>query len=265
MLALSQELLQVLGRAGMEEQQNIGDAVTRRLDVLEKTSVNDSSSELRGFCSTCFDDDDELDHEPDVDDDSDSGKSDTTSETGVGCAPIPVVCCENWIVTLFKSEKTWIELIIDSETSRCIAIVSAAYLEFDHDGYGKICSRPQIANYGNESQGYPVLQTSLHLNRSLSPSANHVNLYGEFKAGTKFSIGDHGTLKVLTCARRTCPMISEWRCNTIYTGKEIEDMLVNERIIGPSRELDYREYICDKWKEKPVSVLVLSKSNKISR
>lgn len=92
-----------------------------------------------------------------------------------------------------------------------------------------------------------------------------MGLFGNFHPGTKFCLGDNGSQKVLNCARRTCPMIMEWHANKSDTAKEFENVLVNEKILGRPSELHHREYMRGKWEQEPVPVLVLSKSNKLSR
>lgn len=66
-----------------------------------------------------------------------------------------------------------------------------------------------------------MFQTSLQINSSLlndsklklEPVSNGQTTVWdakELKKGTSFCLGDHGSLKVLTAASRTCPVIMEW-------------------------------------------------------
>jgi hypothetical protein len=154
-----------------------------------------------------------------------------------------------------------------------MAIVSTACLDFDHEGYGRRCTRPKAAGRSKEQPGYPVFQTALQLNTNLLPhfkpkdskSCKEKYTYNDFKLGTTLCLGNHGSLKVLTCARRSCPMVTEWHNNKNESAKEFEDVLVNEKVLGRPKALHHREYIRGKWEDKPVPVLVLSKSNKIFR
>ncbi|KAG4431687.1 hypothetical protein IFR05_012832 [Cadophora sp. M221] len=255
---------------------NVGDAISKCLDALEETGIDDDSRELRGLWVESFD------TEGDSDGESDNGSDDYDKLTAPTAPPYTAVTqahtnfFEEWVVTLFKSEHTWTGFLEDSEESLTMAILGTACLDFDHGGYGRRCCQSQVkpASSTKAITGYPALQTSLQINSSLlNDSKLKLELVSkrqttvwnakELKKGTTFCLGNHGSLKVLTAAARTCPVIMEWSGVKSETVKEVKNISINEKLLGRPKEKHHREYIRGKWEEKPLPVLVLSKSNKV--
>ncbi|CAG8956016.1 hypothetical protein HYFRA_00008872 [Hymenoscyphus fraxineus] len=246
---------------------NVGNAISTCLDALEETGVNEESRELRGLWVDSFDSDGESDGE------SDDGGDCQSSTPG----PDKQLSCffEEWIVTLFRSEYTWTGFLEDSEESLTMAVVGMACLDFDHGGYGRRCSQAFCTAKKSSSRGYPVLQTSLQLNDSILKSeklkCGKLDRAGkvvwdatDVKKGTSFSLGDHGTMKVLTPPSDTCPLIVEWNGVKSETLKEVKNVAINEKLLGRNAERHHREHIRGTWESRPLPVLVLSKSAKIT-
>jgi hypothetical protein len=84
----------------------------------------------------------------------------------------------------------------------------------------------------------------------------------ELKKGTRFSLGNHGTLKVLTAANRTRPTIVEWNDVKSDTLQEVKNVGINEKLLGKNMERHHREYIRGSWEPRPLPILVLSKSTR---
>jgi hypothetical protein len=271
----SPKLFRKFWKGHPEYRDNVGDAISRCLDALEETGINEDSRELRGLWVESFDDTEgDSDGESDNESDDDQKSNPTTQSTAVTKAPTNFF--EEWIVTLFRSEHTWTGFLEDSEESLTMAVLSMACLDFDHGGYGRRCSKPQLqsTNHAIKPKGYPVLQTSLQLNSSLLSStkitpetvdSGRTTIWNakELKKGTPFSLGDHGSLKVLTAASRTCPAIMEWSGVKSEIVTEIKNVAINEKILGRNKERHHREYIRGKWEAKPLPVLILSKSTKV--
>jgi hypothetical protein len=85
----------------------------------------------------------------------------------------------------------------------------------------------------------------------------------DLKRGTSFSLGNHGTLKVLTASTRTCPVIAEWSAIKSEIMKEVKNVAINEKMLGRPAERHHCEYIRGSWEAKPLPVLVMSKSAKV--
>jgi hypothetical protein len=184
--------------------------------------------------------------------------------------------CEEHIVTLFGSEHTWTGFLQDSEESLTMAILGMTCLDFIHEnGYGRRCEAQRaIANDTSKSKGFAVLQTSLKLNESILKyeklkQEKVVNARRtiwdakDLKRGTSFSLGNHGTLKVLSGSTRTCPVIAEWSAVKSEIMKEVQNVAINEKLLGRNAERHHCEYIRGSWEAKPLPVLVMSKSTKI--
>ncbi|KAH9216583.1 hypothetical protein DL95DRAFT_424516 [Leptodontidium sp. 2 PMI_412] len=154
-----------------EHLDNVGDAISKCLDALEETGMDDDSREIRGLWVESFD----------TEGDSD-GESDNGSDRGEKSTPPPFTALK-------------LEPVSNSQTTVWDA--------------------------------------------------------KELKKGTSFCLGDHGSLKVLTAASRTSRL------------KEAKNVAINEKMLGRPKEKHHREYIRGKWGEKPLPVLVLSKSNKV--
>lgn len=251
-----------------EYRENVGDAISACLDALEETGVNEDSRELRGLWVESFDNGGDSDGESDEEtDDEDDQKSSASS-----LAKPRSIFFEEWIVTLFRSEYTWTGFLEDSEESLTMCVVVPACLDFDHMGYGRRCTQAQCVT---GSKGYPVLQTSLQLNESILKGEKlkreRLDAAGkaawdakEVKKGSSFSLGNHGTLKVLTSSSNTCPVIMEWSGVKSETMKEVKNVAINEKVLGRNAERHHREHIRGTWESKPLPVLVLSKSTKVA-
>ncbi|CAG8978922.1 hypothetical protein HYALB_00005259 [Hymenoscyphus albidus] len=245
--------------------ENVGNAISTCLDALEETGVNEESRELRGFWVDSFDSDGESDGESD--DRGDQQPSTSGPDKHFSCF------FEEWIVTLFRSEYTWTGFLEDSEKSLTMAVVGMACLDFDHGGYGRRCSQAFCTAKKSNSRAYPVLQTSLQLNDSILKSEKlkrgKLDRAGKIvwdatdvRKGTSFSLGDHGTLKVLTPPSDTCPLIVEWNGVKSETLKEVKNVAINEKLLGRNAERHHREHTRGTWESRPLPVLVLSKSAK---
>ncbi|KAL2070355.1 hypothetical protein VTL71DRAFT_13381 [Oculimacula yallundae] len=269
----SPKLFRKFWKAHPEYQANVGDAISKCLDALEETGIDEDSRELRGLWVESFDTEGDSDGESDDGSDDDQPSDETLPPTTVA-KPTPNFF-EDWIVTLFRSEHTWTGFLEDSEETLTMAVLGMACLDFDHNGYGRRCTRCQLTTTQMaDAKGYPVLQTSLQLNATLltnskikqeTVSSGQTTIWNakEVKQGTSFPLGDHGSLKVLTAATRTCPVIMEWHGVKSEIVKEIKNVTVYEKLLGRNHERHHREYIRGKWEAKPLPVLVLSKSNKI--
>ncbi|CZR66775.1 uncharacterized protein PAC_16676 [Phialocephala subalpina] len=198
-------------RAHPEYKENVGDAISKCLDALEETGIDEDSRELRGLWVEAFDAEGESDGESE--DESDDEGQPAAPSLLIPATTHPVSSFfEEWIVTLFRSEHTWTGFLEDSEESLTMAIVGMTCLDFNYRGYGRRCSQaPSIAS----PKGYPVLQTALKLNESIlkggklkqekvENGSKTVWNARELKRGTSFPLGDHGALKVLDAASRTC-------------------------------------------------------------
>jgi hypothetical protein len=259
-------------KAHSEYRQNVGDAISKCLEALEETGIDEDSRELRGLWIESFDAEGDSDGESDGGVDSGDEEQASPPPHSIAVAKEPSRFFEEWIVTLFRSEHTWTSFLEDSEESLTMAILDMTCLDFDHGGYGRRCSQPQPVT--TNSKGYPVLQTSLQVNDSILNNAKlkcevvdsgRTKIWNakELKKGTSFSLGDHGTLKVLTPASRTCPVIMEWNGVKSETFQEVKNVAIKEKLLGKNKEKHHREYIRGKWEAKPLPILVLSKSTKV--
>lgn len=120
-----------------EHLDNVGDAISKCLDALEETGMDDDSREIRGLWVESFD----------TEGDSD-GESGNGSDRGEKSTPPPYTAVtqaytnffEELVVTLYRSEHTWAGFLEDSEESLTMAILGTNCLDFDHGGYGRRCS-----------------------------------------------------------------------------------------------------------------------------
>lgn len=278
-------------------QSNIGDAISKCLDALEETGIDEDNQELSAFWVESFDaegdsdgeNDDDSIGQPDStgDDNSDDGKRLAIQANATIALPTPPDSLislasdsckffEEWIVTSFRSEHTWTGFLEDSEETSTMAVMGMNCLDFhDRDGFGRCCS------LSPKSKGYPVLQTSLQINESLLSSCS-VKLKQEkvnggkqtiwnaqdLKRGTTFCLGNHGTLEVVSASSKLCPVIVEWK--GVKGGKsvggllkEVKNVGVNETLLGKGVERHHKEFIRGCWEVKPLPVLVLSRSTKV--
>ncbi|KAM3066964.1 hypothetical protein ACMFMF_010013 [Clarireedia jacksonii] len=264
-----------------EWQANIGDAISKCLDALEETGIDDDSQELSAFWVESFDEDGDSDGEADdesVVDSSDKDDNDDNTAQGPTALPTPpdsthsLPCSkffEEWIVTLFRSEHTWTGFLQDSEESLTMAVVGMTCLDFhDQDGFGRNCSMSPKA------KGYPVLQTSLHVNESIISScklkqekvgSGQKTIWNanELKQGTSLPLGNHGKLEVLSASSKLCPVIVEWKGVKSELLKEVKNVAINEKLLGRGAEKHHHEFIRGTWEVKPLPILVLSKSTKV--
>lgn len=159
-------------KAHKDWQTNIGDAISKCLDALEETGIDEDNQELSAFWVESFDVEGDSDGE---DDDDSIGQPDSIKNniTGSGIQspvqnniaiglPTPpnslisldLDTCkffEEWIVTLFRSEHTWTGFLEDSEESLTMVVVGKECLDFhDQDGFGRCCSLTA------KTKGYPV-------------------------------------------------------------------------------------------------------------
>ncbi|KAF7862488.1 hypothetical protein EAF04_007361 [Stromatinia cepivora] len=284
-------------KAHREWQPSIGDAISKCLDALEETGIDEDNQELNAFWVESFDavgdsdgeDDDDFVGQPGAtkNDDNDDGNQSTvqfTAATGIPTPPKSLISLdsdsckffEEWIVTLFRSEHTWTGFLEDSEESLTMAVVGMNCLDFhDQDGFGRCCS------LSSKPKGYPVLQTSLQINESLLSSysgklkqekvdSGRQAIWNarELRSGTTFSLGDHGRLEVISGSSKLCPVVVEW--TGVKGGKsvgglmkEVKNVGVNENLLGKGVEKHHKEFIRGCWEVKPLPVLILSKSTKV--
>ncbi|PQE29553.1 beta transducin het-e4s protein [Rutstroemia sp. NJR-2017a BBW] len=211
-----------------EWQGNIGDAISKCLDALDETGIDEDSQELSAFWVESFDEDGDSDGEADDDSVGQPGPTDSDDDGAQCLAALPTPpnstlasqCSkffEEWIVTLFRSEHTWTGFLQDSEESLTMAVVEMTCLDFhDQDGFGRNCS------LSSKAKGYPVLQTSLHVNESIissckltqeKVSSGQQTIWNarELKRGTSLTLGNHGNLEVLSPSSNLCPVIVEWK------------------------------------------------------
>ncbi|PQE07794.1 hypothetical protein CJF31_00007621 [Rutstroemia sp. NJR-2017a BVV2] len=270
-------------KAHKEWRENIGDAISKCLDALEETGIDEDSQELSAFWVESFDEDGDSDGEADDDsvgqpDPSDKDDSDDDSAHGPTALPTPPnstlasQCSkffEEWVVTLFRSEHTWTGFLQDSEESLTMAVVEMTCLDFhDQDGFGRNCSLSPTA------KGYPVLQTSLHVNESIissckltqeKVSSGQQTIWNarELKKGTSLALGNHGNLEVISSSSKLCPVIVEWKGVKSELLKEVKNVAINEKLLGRGAEKHHHEFIRGTWEVKPLPILVLSKSTKV--
>ncbi|EPE35581.1 C2H2 and C2HC zinc finger [Glarea lozoyensis ATCC 20868] len=290
----SKEAQRALWKSDPSVRKNVGDAISRCLETLETTGVDNDTKELNALWVETFDDVD------DADEDSDE-------EFGPGCqvepngqlngtngtngilqsspaeADAPV---EEWIVTLFRSEHTWSGFLQDSEEIMTMAIFDTTCLDFSGTDYGRGC--PSLHHRCNQkctepcsfhmcprpSSGFPVLKTSLWINEAILDSKcltrSEADAKGRFEwnarqsgTGTKLSLGDQGSLKVLAKATESCPLIVEWNGVTSKLGKEVKNVGINKTMFGKGAVMDHGEYMKGSWSGKPLPVIILSKSTKV--
>lgn len=261
-------------------QENVGNAVSICLDALEETGIDDDSGELSALWVESFGGQGDSDGESDGEDHQ---EGEVVSPPGALVSQAPTVAketdpsfCEEHIVTLFRSEHTWTGFLQDSEESLTMAIVGMTCLDFLHEkGYGRRCpGQRALANDASKSKGFAVLQTSLKLNESMlkdeklkkeQVDSGRKTIWDakDLKRGTSFSLGNHGTLKVLTASTRTCPVIAEWSAIKSEIMKEVKNVAINEKMLGRPAERHHCEYIRGSWEAKPLPVLVMSKSAKV--
>ncbi|TGO10582.1 hypothetical protein BTUL_0131g00230 [Botrytis tulipae] len=284
-------------KADKDWQTNIGDAISKCLDALEETGIDEDNQELSAFWVESFDAEGDSDGEDDDDSIGQPGsikgnitgggiQSPVQNNIAIGLPTPPnslisldLDTCnffEEWIVTLFRSEHTWTGFLEDSEESLTMVVVGKQCLDFhDQDGFGRCCS------LAAKTKGYPVLQTSLQINESLlsncsaklkqekvvSSKKTIWNAH-ELKRGTTFCLGNHGTLEVISGSSKLCPTVVEWR--GVKGGKsvggilkEVKNVGINENLLGKSVEKHHKEFIRGYWEVKPLPVLVLSKSTKV--
>jgi hypothetical protein len=263
-----------------EWQENVGNAVSICLDALEETGIDEDSGELSALWVESFDEqgesDGEADGEGDEEDEAESPPGTLTRQATTLEEHTDAGFCEEHIVTLFRSEHTWTGFLQDSEESLTMAIVGMTCLDFLHEnGYGRRCAGQRaLANDTSTSKGFAVLQTSLKLNETLLTSSKlkqekvdsgRKTIWDakELKRGTSFTLGSHGTLKVLTASTRMCPVIAEWSGVKSEILKEVKNVAINERLLGRNGERHHCEYIRGAWEAKPLPVLVMSKSTKV--
>ncbi|KAN0120314.1 hypothetical protein V8E51_002522 [Hyaloscypha variabilis] len=259
-----------------EWQENVGNAISICLDALEETGIDEDNGELSALWVESFDEQGESDGESDGEDEEEPPPGAPVCQAPALGKQMDPGFCEEHIVTLFRSEHTWTGFLQDSEESLTMAIVGMTCLDFLHEnGYGRRCAGQRaLANDTSTSKGFAVLQTSLKLNESLLTSSKlkqekvdsgRKTIWDakELKCGTSFTLGSHGTLKVLTASTRTCPVIAEWSAVKSEILKEVKNMAVNERLLGRNGERHHCEYIRGAWEAKPLPVLVMSKSTKV--
>ncbi|KAM3155336.1 hypothetical protein ABEW05_004142 [Botrytis cinerea] len=281
-------------KAHKDWQTNIGDAISKCLDALEETGIDEDNQELSAFWVESFDTEGDSDGE---DDDNSVGQPDLTKDNATGGGIQSVVqnsiasglptppnslvsldldkFFEEWVVTLFRSEHTWTGFLEDSEESSTMVVVGKECLDFhDQDGFGRCCF------LAAKTKGYSVLQTSLQINESLLSncsaklkqekvdSCKTVWNAQELKRGTTFCLGNHGTLEVISGSSKLCPTVVEWK--GVKGGKtvggilkEVKNVGVNENLLGKGTEKHHKEFIRGCWKVKPLPVLVMSKSTKV--
>jgi hypothetical protein len=270
-------------KAHKEWQENIGNAISKCLDALDETGIDEDSQELSAFWVESFDEDGDSDGEADDDsvaqpDPSDKDDSDDDRAQGPTALPTPPdstlssQCSkffEEWVVTLFRSEHTWTGFLQDSEESLTMAVVEMTCLDFhDQDGFGRNCS------LSSKAKGYPVLQTSLHVNESIvsscrlkqeKVSSGQQTIWNarELKKGTSLPLGNHGNLEVVSASSKLCPVIVEWKGVKSELLKEVKNVAINEKLLGRGAEKHHHEFIRGTWEVKPLPVLVLSKSTKV--
>ncbi|EHK96617.1 hypothetical protein M7I_7667 [Glarea lozoyensis 74030] len=75
--------------------------------------------------------------------------------------------------------------------------------------------------------------------------------------GTKLSLGDQGSLKVLAKATESCPLIVEWNGVTSKLGKEVKNVGINKTMFGKGAVMDHGEYMKGSWSGKPLPVIIL--------
>jgi len=261
-----------------EWQENVGNAISICLDALEETGIDEDSGELSALWVESFDEqgesDGESDAEEDKEDEEDSPPRALTCQATTLEKQMDSRFCEEHIVTLFRSEHTWTGFLHDSEESLTMAIVGMTCLDFLHEnGYGRRCAG-QRALTTSTSNGFAVLQTSLKLNESILKSeklkqekvdSGRKIIWDakELKRGTAFTLGNHGTLKVITAATRTCPTVAEWSGVKSEILKEVKNVAINEKMLGRPGERHHCEYIRGSWEAKPLPVLVMSRSTKV--
>ena len=256
-----------------DQLENVGDAISICLDALEETGIDSDSRELRALWIESFDTQGDSDGESD--DESNEDQS-PVQPPSIDITQTRPNFFEEWIVTLFKSEHTWTGFLGDSEECLTMAILSTACLDFDHADFGRHCSTMYTSTRVSKLfKGYPVLQTSLQINTELLSksklkpefvSNDQTTVWNakDLKEGTTFCLGDHGTLKVLTAASLTCPTITEWTGVKSEIAREVKNVAFNEKLLSRPKEKHHREHIRGKWAEKPLPVLIMSKSNKIA-
>jgi len=264
----SPKLFRKFWKGHPEYQENVGDAIFMCLDALVETGIDENSRELRCLWVESFDTEGDSDGESD--EESDNGERAESSPQSTAITKPSSSFFEEWIVTLFKSEHTWTGFLEDSEESLTMAVLGMSCLDFDHGGYGRRCSQRQ-----SSCKGYPVLQTSLQINESIlkgeklkqeKVDSGRTVIWNarELKKGTSFCLGDHGTLKVLSASSRICPAIMEWSGVKSEMLQEVKNVAINEKMLGKNAERHHREYIRGKWEAKPMPVLILSKSTKVT-
>jgi len=234
-----------------------GDAISLCLDTLQATGVDEDNGELSAFWADVF------------------------VEGGDEYGPV-----EEWLVTLYRREHTWSSFLKDSPERLTMAVMDTRCLDFnDVAGFGRRCGQAlsdpdgKLSSYLNGkhrswSQGFPVLETSLFLNEEISKDLleqGHLEIIEEKKGkckwvatnlrkGTKFPLGDHGTLTVDEKPTPYYPPIMSWDPIISETIHEIQNVAFWETFMGDHPESHHEEYIRGIWKVQPLRVLILSYS-----
>jgi hypothetical protein len=232
-----------------EWRQSAGDAISLCLEALQSTGVDADNGELSAFWVESFED-----------------KQNTLEDH-----------FEEWMVTLSRREHSWTRFLKDTHDCLTMAAMSSSCLDLDGTaGWGRSCR--QVVGKNEEPKiditlTFPVLQTAVLINESLvSRLVKQGQLRLEksdceepcswdisgLKRGTKFSLGEQGTLTVYTISGCGSALVVKWDPVLSQTLHEFINVGIKGNTLGTHVEGHHREYIRGQWKCEPLRVLIVS-------
>ncbi|KAL9117332.1 MAG: hypothetical protein Q9187_006132 [Circinaria calcarea] len=256
---------------------NIGDAVSECLEALQDTGIHQENKELSALWVETFDEEGESDGEST----SELDQAGALAMTTQGDSSFEAA--EEWIVTLFRSEHTWTGFLKDSPECLTMAVMDSACLDLDGiagqvAGYGRRCQSHRVRHRDGSidrwAAGYPVLQTAIELNEEIlkdeglycekSKDKGHKRYLdiSSLKKDYRFVLGDQGYLRVYTRPSPDAPLIMEWEPVDSETWEELKNVNMKEIMLGTKAMKHHREYIRGTWECSPLSILLVSNSNK---
>ncbi|KAH0535939.1 hypothetical protein FGG08_007159 [Glutinoglossum americanum] len=185
---------------------------------------------------------------------------------------------DEWIVTLRKSEHTWISLLKDTTESGTMAVLVDKCLKFDQWLSRRCLSKIENGDVCRTPQGYSVFETAIAVNKLVKPieltrlrDSNKRKKrswdVSSLQKGCSFVIdnteGKQGKLILMRDALPDKPLFMEWKPSFGST-REIHRRL-NEDILGKEAGKYHEEYIRDgQWESDKIVVHVMSKTQGIA-
>ena len=272
-----------------EWQYRVGNAISRCLDELQETGIDEDTKELRCLWVDDHEEEDDDDNGENSEDGSkdDSGDEQERSTPSYASGFDPA---DPWIVALSKSEYTWTGFLQDSSECLTMAIMHHVCLELrDCERLGRRCGSQSSKRRPRQSQkvperdyrvpdqsetGFPALQTSIWVNESILEErslARYVDVEAstgrkpldaaKLPKGYGFNLGDHGRLVVSVPASQQTPLLMVWKAVASKEAQRLKNFSIN-KVLGRSAQ-KHQEHFGGAWTFDPLPVLILSDSTKV--